>query len=408
MLLLGIILNAALLSLIPVSAIPFGVNDINNPNISASSDLEVSERTLDATEAIRDLTSLRRRESDSSLSLIQLNQAHSSSSSTGKPKPLTDREIDCFPKKSRLSEAVAEDCQFIIDHMILGMHEPFQTRTWGFTDNVDINLSLPENHWIFQGCYIRVRNIDENRVDRFRPVDVAEQSQKIVLKCVVGAKYPMGGTADIGRLSIPVSFYISVAGTPKSSGENLGDSTALSLPSDRPHTLESRASLNLVQGNDISSAVTEGLEAGESYPVNCFDPSHAGHLKPAIATDCAIVLYEILPRLPNPMLERTFGYTDADDVNLSKKENSRWIFGQCAVFIRSIDTTSRDRFRFLDIAYTAQRIVAQCVDGSKYALGGTANVGTNSENFYVCVGGVSGPRQAERGNGTILALNPTQ
>ena len=59
------------------------------------------------------------------------------------------------------------------------------------------------------------------------------------------------------------------------------------------------------------------------------------------------------------MLEQTFGYTDAEDVNLSKNEDSRWIFGQCVMLIRNINRAGRDRFHFIDVVYVAHRIIEQ-------------------------------------------------
>lgn len=408
MLLLKWLLTSTLLFLLPISAVPFDVNGINDPDISALPALEVSKRTLDASVAIRGVTGPQRRRSDSNLALISLNQALPSSNSVGKPKPVKDHEVNCFPRGSDLADAVAKDCHIIINNIILGMDDPFRTRTWGFNDDVEINLSLPEYQWTFQGCYIRVNNIDETKVDEFRPIEVAEMAQNIIRKCVVEAKEPLGGNADIGHLRFPFSFYVAVAGTWTKNGHGLGKSTVLSLPSDRPHTIESRASVNLLLEHDLSSAVTERLEAGETYPVRCFDPSFVHRLKPTVAADCAIIINDIIPRLPDPMLERSFGYTDAEDVNLSKNENDRWVFGQCVVLIRNIDKTSRDVFRYVDIANTAQRIVGKCVEGSKYVLGGTADIGTIEDNFFVVLGGVTGVRQVESGNGTILVLNPTQ
>lgn len=408
MLLFKWLLTATFFLLLPVSAVPFDVNGINDPDISALPALEVSKRTLDASVAIRGLTGPQRRKLDSNLALISLNQAPPSSNSVGEPKPVKNYEIDCFPRGSELEDAVAEDCHIIIDHVILGMDDPFRTRTWGFNDDVEINLSLPEYQWVYEGCYIRVNNIDHTEVDEFRPIEVAETAQNIVRKCVVEAKEPLGGNADIGHLSFPGRFYVVVAGTRRESGHSLGEGTVLSLPSNRPRTIEGRASVNLQLEHDLSSTVTERLEAGEIYPIHCFDPSYVHRLKPTIAAHCGVIINDIIPSLPDPMLERSFGYTDAEDVNLSKDDNDRFVFGQCVVLIRSVDKTSRDVFRYVDIANTAQRIVGKCVEGSKYVLGGTSDIGTIEDNFFVVVGGVSAPRLVESGNGTSLVLNPTQ
>ncbi len=181
---------------------------------------------------------------------------------------------------------------------------------------------------------------------------------------------------------------------------SLKNTTVLSLPSNELHNLESRASLDLPQENSISSILTEGWRA-RRYPVQCFNPTFVHRLKPAMYSDCDFIINEIIVRLPNPMLEQTFGYTDAEDINLSREENRQWIYGKCAVFIRNIDTSSRDVFSFVDVAHTAHRIMEKCVEESKYAIGGTADIGTIEDNFYVGVGGIAG---ADLGNGTILEL----
>lgn len=122
-----------------------------------------------------------------------------------------------------------------------------------------------------------------------------------------------------------------------------------------------------------SSVSPVGLQAGETYPVHCFSPG-VRRFVPAVASDCAFIIDDILLRLPNLMLEQTFGYTDAEDVNLSKDEDSRWIFGQCVIFIRNISKAGQDRFRFIDVVYVAHRIIEQCVKRSKYGAGGYSDV----------------------------------
>ena len=367
------------------------VNGINDPAKPAPL---VSKRALDAELAIRGLNRPKKRELDSSLALIPSNQGFSLSNSTGNLKTVIDEEIDCFPRGSFLTHAVAEDCSVIINTIILGMKDPFRIQTWGFTDAVDINLDLPEYEWKFEGCYIRVANIDEAMVDRFRPVDVAEQASRIVQKCVTEVKEPLGGNADIGHLEFPRSFYVVVSGTEKPLGHILGSSNVVSLPSDRPRTLESRAYLNLLPGNAVSR---ESVGAGDIYPVECFDPDVDHRLQPALLSDCDFIINEIILRFPNPMREQTFGYTPTVDVDLSIKENGEWSYDQCVIFVRNIPMTGRDRFRWVDVALAAKRIMNECVEESKYAKGGWADIGSLEDDFYVTVGGVAG-------HGTALVL----
>ena len=405
MLLLEICLDLALLFLVPIAAVPLNSKPLNPeavPDVPlALPDLEVSKRTSGTKGAFRGSTGLQRWELDSRRALIPLDHALPSSESTGNLKTTTDHRIDCYPRGAPLTYAVAEDCEFIINYIILGMKDPFRVQTWGFRDGVDINLSLPKYHWDFQACDIRVENLHQRHIDSFRPVDVAVVAQRIVQKCIVDTKERLGGDAGIGHLPVPATFYVTVSGSANTGDMSLGNSTILSLPSNRPHILESRTFPSLPQENAISIIATEGLEAGETYPVHCFNPTRSPNLKPAVASDCSFIINEIILRLPEPMIVRSFGFTDAEDINVSEPENSHWTYGQCVVFLRNMNKTSRDLFRFLDVAYAAQRIMNECVEGTKYAPGGTTDVGTIEDNFYVCVGGLSHPHA---GNGTTLVL----
>lgn len=405
MLLLEICLNVALLFLVPIAAVPLNSKPLNPEAVPyvplALPDLEVSKRTLATEGEFRGSTGLQRRELDSRRALILLDHALPSLESTGNLKTTTDHRIDCYPRGAPLPYAVAEDCEFIINHLILGMKDPFRVQTWGFSDSVDINLSLPKYHWDFQACDIRVENLHKRHIDSFRPVDVAVVAQRIVQKCIVDTKERLGGDAGIGHLPVPATFYITVSGSSNTGDMSLGNNTVISLPSNRRHIFESRTSPNLPEKNAISNNATEGLEAGETYPVHCFNPTRSPSIQPAIASDCSFIINEIILRLPEPMIVRSFGFTDAEDINVSEPENNHWVYGRCVVFLRNINKTSRDLFRFVDVAYAAQRILNECVEGTKYAPGGTTDIGTIEDNFYVCVGGLS---HRHAGNGTTLVL----
>lgn len=377
-------------------------NAINDTDIWALPDLVDFKQSLDAKQGFHGPTGLQPRLLDPSVALVSPNEALSRSNSTKNVKAETDHDIDCFPPGARLPDANIDDCNFIINSIILTMKDPFQERTWGYTATVDIDLSLPQFQWLFKDCFMRVKNIDEEQVDTFSPVDVAEVAQSILQKCVVDTKARLGGNADVGGLEFPLSFYVVVSGTARSSGDSLGNGILLSLPSRRSRTLESRASLISPEGNPLSMITTEELKASQTYPIDCFDPSRTPRLKNAVASDCKIIINEMILRLPNPMAEQTFGYTDAEDVNLAETENAKWIHGQCVVYIRNLDGPfGRDRFRFVDVAYAAHRVTERCVEGAKYAIGGISDVGTVKDKFYV---GVAGMDPVDLGNGTLLGL----
>ena len=384
------------------------MNDVNmddgsDAELSIPTIFEVSKPTLNAKRAARGMTGSQKRRLDPRGLLWPMNNSVPSSTLRHPATRLGD-EPACFPPESRLPNTVADDCNFIINNVILAMNDPFEEKSWGYRDGVDINLSLAENHWRFGGCYIVVRNTHEGMVDYFRPVDVAVLAQSIVQKCVIETKIPLGGFADIGHLILDHSFFVVVSGN-RYGGQSLRNSTTLSLPSGELHTLGRRASLSPGQERIISSVVTEGFKAGERYPVRCLDPDEPipGHhqLKLAVISDCSFIIFDMILRLPNPMLEQTFGFTDADDVNLSNERNAVWVYRSCAVYLTASDKTSRDRFRFVDVALAAQRTLDECVQEPEYTLGGFTDVGTVENKFYIGIGGLE---QADVGNGTSLVL----
>ena len=317
---------------------------------------------------------------------VSLNETLSLSDSTENLRVDVEHDVDCFPRGSPLPGANEEDCRWVIDNIILGLKDPFREQTWGYTDAAENNVSLQQYQWIFKNCKISVRNLDKEQVDSFRPVDVAEVAQRVVQKCVAQAKEPLGGTSDIGRLEISESFYVLVSAVPTLGRGAPSNNTFLSLPSNGHRALESRASLNSPREKLLPIILTEGLN--ETHQAHCFDPSMSPPLEPASASDCDFIINNIILSLPNPMLEQTFGYTDDVDVNLSIDGNGQWIYQQCRILITN-RARNTARFRFLDVAYTAHRIMEQCIAESKYGLGGTAKVGAPNSRFFVGVGGIN-------------------
>ena len=329
---------------------------------------------------------------------VSLNETRSLSNSTENMRIDVEYEVDCFPRGSPLPSVDEDDCRWIIDNIILGMKDPFREQTWGYTDAAENNVSLQRYHWILNNCKISVRSLDKEQVDTFRPVDVAEVAQRLVQTCVAQMKEPIGGTCDIGQLEIPKTFYVLVSGVTIVGRGTPSNNTILSLPSNGFRALESIASSNSPREKVLPIIPTEGLN--ESHQAHCFDPSMSPPLEPASASDCNFIINNIILGLPNPMLEQTFGYTDDLDINLSIDGNGQWIYQQCRILITNRAKTS-GRFRFLDVAYTAHRIMEQCIEGSKYGLGGTAKVGAPDSRFFV---GVGGTNQMDNGNGTTRDL----
>ena len=123
-----------------------------------------------------------------------------------------DHPVDCFnPYSVKLQNADKEDCDFVINDIILRYPNPMSEQTFGYGPSADFDLSLPENQkWIYGCCVIFVRNSVGTRTDTFRVVDVALAAHRIVKECIVGARYPIGGTADVGPIAN--NFYVGVGG----------------------------------------------------------------------------------------------------------------------------------------------------------------------------------------------------
>ena len=109
--------------------------------------------------------------------------------------------------------AEPEDCDAIIDMIILRYPEPFAEVSWGYTDEQDINLALEQNSkWTLGECTIFVRCPNPKSVDRFRIIDVAARAKDLIKECVVGTKEGYGGFSDIGNLPFFESFFVAVGG----------------------------------------------------------------------------------------------------------------------------------------------------------------------------------------------------
>ena len=137
-----------------------------------------------------------------------------------------------------------------------------------------------------------------------------------------------------------------------------------------------------------------------NFPVRCFHPLPLAY-KAAKAEDCHVIIDNIILRYPNPFAELSWGYTDEQDINLALEKNSKWIWGECMIFVRSSNNRSVDRFRIVDVAARANDLIRECVVGTKEGYGGFSDVGHLSMlvSFYVVVGG----RDDDLANSTLLS-----
>ena len=87
-----------------------------------------------------------------------------------------------------------------------------------------------------------------------------------------------------------------------------------------------------------------------------------------------------------------FGYTPAADFDLRDPANQKWTHESCVIFLRGMNKHIVDRFRMVDVAIAAERVVAMCIDGKKVNMEGVVDVGTREDLFFVGVGGGMGNR----------------
>ena len=347
----------------------------------------------------------------------------------------------CFPSPSlhipQLDTGeVLSDCYRIINEIIL-KQDGLLLQDLAFSGNTlqDQSGHRYLSEWRRGLCIINVSSVEEDQRQTLQLFNVVVAAKKILQECNEDQGIPRGGTTFIGSthntvyvgvlgalendatnaplLSNPISARQDSRSTlvrtvPKfksSTGGYGSDDLTISLPPnvrmekrapDPQHgsSLSARTQ-NLGQGGRLSSLnlivpstdPAGSIKAPPEYPVDCFNP-YLARLKPADVEDCQFIIDDIILRYPNPMSEQTFGFTSSADIDLSLPENERWVFGRCAIFIRNTDRTRTDTFRMVDVGITAHRIMTKCIIGARYPVGGTCDVGSTKDNFYVGVGGV--------------------
>ena len=152
-----------------------------------------------------------------------------------------------------------------------------------------------------------------------------------------------------------------------------------SSPADQRHILSvDPSSFN-------TSAILKTISAP---PIHCFNPYSTG-IEHAKAEDCRVIIHHIILSYPNPMLPQTFGYNDEVDIDLRERDNAAWDYGICVIFVRNEHKSRVDTFRMADVAAAANRVTDECIEGKRYAVGGSTDVGS-SRGFFVGVGGFPG------------------
>lgn len=294
-----------------------------------------------------------------------------------------------------------EDCNYILNEMILRLEDVFTETTFHFPGYETPTDHKAQSRWTHGQCIIFVSAIEPLDAARMSLYDVALTANKILSECVISTSKILGGSSLIGPPN--QSSYVSLM--PKSTG---GHVVEISSETFLPNTMISRRTLwpqpspessidsqtlearEPPAGPDFSLSltnITSSIRASPENTIHCFLPGQF-RLERAIASDCDVVINEIILRLENPMNVQTFGFNESADVDLSLPGNQKWYYEQCLITVDSMDRTQQAHFRPLDVAIAAQRIMHQCVIESKDALGGTAPIGDPDVDFYITVGGI--------------------
>lgn len=331
----------------------------------------------------------------------------------------TAHPVACFPPRAPAHsgpyshpDVVLADCSYILNEIILKTSYVFELLTFTFFEYRDPQGYRHQSRWAYGMCVISVSSMKARGSQTLGLLEVALTANKILADCIRDNKRIEGGTSPVGPSG--TEYYVGVVGytpedpPPRYGGDAADNSRAPLLPNvevsgqqqDSPSTSEIR-SLRTSSGSLPSlNTLNSNTRAPSQYPVLCFNP-YSTRLARAVVEDCEVIINEIILRYPNPMMPQTFGYTTNVDIDLSLPENQKWFYGHCAMFVRNLNQMRTDKFRMVDVAVTAHRIMKECVIDTKYEIGGTADVGTTEGDFYVCVGGIP---EANAVNETLLSL----
>ena len=327
----------------------------------------------------------------------------------------------CFPPMTPSDlQPPLSDCSWIINEELL-KEEKLLFQDLDFFHNTfrdQLGRWYP-SRWRRDRCVINVASVWNYEQQTLQLFNVVLSANKILKDCMMGNGGRDGGTVPIG--SPAKSFYVSVSGFRSADAMYQSNSPrSLSIgPVERnlerspsymtrnaewlredhdiaESTISLRQSVDLEQrasdrqhGSSLSTSTQDSDSGGAlssldlvlplknasrtitapPTEVHCFDP-FSRELASVTTADCEFIIDEIILRYPNPMSPQTFGYNSSADIDLSQPENEKWYHGDCVIFVRNINKTRMDTFRIVDVASTAQRIVRECIYGTKYAKGG--------------------------------------
>ncbi|KAL6717812.1 hypothetical protein ACLMJK_003897 [Lecanora helva] len=306
--------------------------------------------------------------------------------------------VDCFtPSGPVMERTIAEDCEFVINHLILGMPDPMAELIFGFGDSVDVDLDIKMNkQWWFKQCLITLDNGNKTEQDSFRYVDIAITAQRIVQQCVAGTKDALGGSSHVGSAS--KDFYVILGGVAPMPGSTMPP--RLTLPahnvSDKP--LSSRDP----KRQELDKRLESSLELFDSknlvVPISCVKPGMPAAGGVLNIENC-IDLAKTMLHDPNVLTYEFYTTEDTGGIRVPLIRRKATCFFQVNTHA---EYSSSQQFNLLRIVYYASEIMRIC------ALGGVAKLGGQG-GFFVSVTGVD-PSPMEVGLESLLnstALNVT-
>ncbi|MCJ1457809.1 hypothetical protein MMC28_008178 [Mycoblastus sanguinarius] len=300
-------------------------------------------------------------------------------------------------------DRITQDCFYIINEVLLRRDDLLAESGFDYNAFRDQKGGREFSQWRHGWCVINVSSTEANEKTNLQLFNVVLAANKVLQECVMKPKIYQGGTVPIG---VPEQhFFVGVLGHREGIADHPSSIASPNVSIAKRSSSQQRGSPPLTEtlgpppGESLnrSSGIlllplnrSNSISTPPAYPVDCFN--HISRkMEPASAESCQIIIDQIILKYSNPMAPQTFGYTDSADIDLSLPENSNWEYGQCVIYVANFDETRVDTFRMVDVAYTAHRIMQQCVVETKYPFGGTADVGTVEDNFYVGLGGVDLP-----------------
>lgn len=298
--------------------------------------------------------------------------------------------IDCFmPSPYDLQIAIAADCEFVINEIILRLPNPMQEQSFGFDEFADIDLGLRENrHWHHGQCVVTLDSQDQTQEDYFRPLDVAVAVQRIVQRCIVGTKDALGGTVNIG--SILKDFHLIVGGLKPLPPSHTSlapppgaDPESVTLKNSEMGSLDRRS-------DDLFDLI---YSSSVKLPIACVKPGMPAAAGTINIDDCAATAKTILSD-PQVLTQRPFTTESTRGIHVPFVEH----VGHCWFQVNTrAHYSSSDVFSLLKVVYFASEVMRTC------QLGGVAKISGQS-GFFVSVTGVDpGPRV----DGLASLLNST-